>query len=421
MKRWQEYAIVVVLLAVFFGLGLHSYTQKSIANDELPHITAGYSYWKTGDFRLNPEHTPLIKLIAGFPLVLLDAKFPTEDPDWKAGNQWELGAKFIFHYNQNADQMLFWARFPMLLIGVLLGFYLYRWAKQLYGIQAGQLALVLFAFSPNILAHARLVTTDVGVTTFTFITFYYLWNYYQKKHKKYLYLSGLFFGLALAAKYTALYFIPIVGVVIAYEAYSKKKNLLGLFEKKIFLQQVYEFSVVMGIGVGILILSYGIVNFSYFFEGLKMVVSHGLEGHNAYFLGEFRQKGFLLYYPLVFLMKTPLATLALIGLTIIFARKIKKSNEHAYFLIVVGLFVLFTIINKINIGVRHILPIYPFLFLYCSKITKAKFKAKNIIIIVLVLFYIFSTVHAHPHYISYFNEVIGQENGYKYVVLHSVK
>jgi len=412
MNKRKECLIVALFLVIFFALALHSITQKSIINDELVHITAGYSYLKTGDFRLNTEHPPLIKLISAIPLLVLNPYLPLEEPSWEAAltrpiTQWNLGAKFFFIYNNNPDQILFWARLPMLLIGLLLGIYLYKWAKELYGQKAGFLALLLFAFSPNLLAHTRLVTTDMGVTTFIFITFYYIWKYNQTNTKKNLYLSGLFFGLTLASKYTALYFIPIIAVLCLYEAGKNKKKLI---------QQAKNFSILMLIAIAILILSYGIVNFPKFFTGLLQVTIHSAVGHQSYLFGTFSETGFLYYYPLVFLIKTPIATIALIILTIILARKVKQKNENMYFLIIIGLFLVITIINKINIGLRHILPIYPFLFLYCSKITKIKFKAKNVILIVLAIFYIFSTLNAHPHYLPYFNEGIGQENGYKYVV-----
>jgi len=412
MNKRKEYLIVALFLVIFFALALHSITQKSIINDELVHITAGYSYLKTGDFRLNTEHPPLIKIISAIPLLFLNPHLPLEDPAWEAAltqpiTQWNLGARFFFTYNNNPDQILFWARLPMLLIGLLLGIYLYKWAKELYGQKAGFLALLLFTFSPNLLANTRLVTTDMGVTTFIFITFYYIWKYNQTNTKKYLYLSGLFFGLTLASKYTALYFIPIIAVLCLYEAGKNKKKLI---------QQTKNFSILMLIAIAILILSYGIVNFPKFLTGLLQVTIHSVVGHRSYLFGTFSETGFLYYYPLVFLIKTPIATIALIILTIILARKVKQKNENMYFLIIISLFILITIINKINIGLRHILPIYPFLFLYCSKITKTKFKAKNVILIALAIFYIFSTLNAHPHYLPYFNEAIGQENGYKYVI-----
>jgi len=228
----KENIVIILLLAIFFILALHSSAQKSIVTDELAHIPAGYSYMKTGDFRLNPEHPPLIKIIAGIPLVFLNPALPLDDPYWKEADEWNFGAKFLYEYNNNADQLVFWARFPMLLIALLLGFYIYKWSKELYGHKAGLLALTLFAFSPNILAHARLVTTDVGITTFMFITFYYIWKHNRTQSKKYLYVAGLFFGLALATKYTSLYFIPVIAVICVYEAYRslKKKTVVGLLK-----------------------------------------------------------------------------------------------------------------------------------------------------------------------------------------------
>ena len=148
----KEKVIVGILLLIFFILALHSYNQKSIIVDELAHITSGYTYVKTGDFRLNPEHPPLIKTIAAIPLLFLNPNLPPDDQYWVDGDEWNYGANFLFMHNDNTDQIVFWARLPMVLIALLLGVYLYKWAKELYGEKAGLLALTLFAFSPNILA-----------------------------------------------------------------------------------------------------------------------------------------------------------------------------------------------------------------------------------------------------------------------------
>jgi len=187
------------------------------------------------------------------------------------------------------------------------------------------------------------------------------------------------------------------------------------YKAKDILNIIKHFCIIHLTALIVLILTYGIINFPQYIYGLKLVILHSVIGHRSYLLGVFSKQGFWYYYPFVFLIKTPIAILALLILTIILARKIKAKNEHVYFAIILICFILITIKNKINIGLRHILPIYPFIFLYCSKITKIKLKAKNIIIILLVIFLIFSTVNAHPNYISYFNEFAG-DKPYDYVI-----
>jgi len=170
----------------------------------------------------------------------------------------------------------------------------------------------------------------------------------------------------------------------------------------------------MFIGSLVLVLTYGIVRFPTYIYGLKLVILHSVIGHESYLFGTFSEAGFWYYYPIVFLIKTPLVTLFLIIVTFIFARKIKNKNENPYFIIIIAFFLLFTLINKINIGLRHILLIYPFIFLFCSKITKVKIK--NIVVIIIAILYVATTINAHPHYLPFFNQFINPEEAYNYVI-----
>jgi len=191
-KLKHQWLVVATLLILFFGMSVYSMSLKSITNDELTHITSGYSYLKSFDFRMNPEHPPLMKLLAGFPLLFLDPVFPTDHPSWVEGKQWVFGAQFLYFQNDNTDQLIFWARLPMVLIGLLLGFFIFLFAKDLYGKNAGYLALFLYSFSPNFLAHTRLVTTDVGLACFSLMTVYFLYKYLIKKDTGSVWWAGLF-------------------------------------------------------------------------------------------------------------------------------------------------------------------------------------------------------------------------------------
>jgi predicted membrane-bound dolichyl-phosphate-mannose-protein mannosyltransferase len=172
----KEYIIVAFFLMMFFSMSVRSIVLKSITFDELVYIPAGYSYITAYDYRMNPEHPPLMKIIAAAPLLFLSPTLP-KDASWVNGDQWNFGMQFLYVKNENTDQLMFWARMPMILIGALLGVYVFLFARDMYGLGAGYVALALYSFSPNILAHTRLATTDIGVTCFSFISIYYFWKY----------------------------------------------------------------------------------------------------------------------------------------------------------------------------------------------------------------------------------------------------
>ena len=177
--------IVVLLLCILFLQAITSIRNKSITVDEISHISSGYSYIKTGDFRLNVEALPLIDMLSSVPLLFLDPELPLDHPSWinakvleyEEQYHWEFGNQFFFYYNDNPDQILFFGRISVMLLSVLLGFFVFRFAKELYGVKAGLFALFLYSFSPNILAHSRIATVDLGSSCLMFIAVYYFWRF----------------------------------------------------------------------------------------------------------------------------------------------------------------------------------------------------------------------------------------------------
>ena len=169
--------VAVILLAAMFLMAVFSMKDDSLTMDELAHLPAGYSYLSQQDMRLNPEHPPLMKDLAGFPLLFIDGiKFPSEIKDWKddINGQWGFGNIFLFQNNGNlADQMIFWGRIPMIFLLIFLGLFIFKWTRELFGNKAAILALFLYSLSPTFLAHGRLVTTDVAAATGVVLAIYY--------------------------------------------------------------------------------------------------------------------------------------------------------------------------------------------------------------------------------------------------------
>ena len=173
--------IAGLLLLIMLILAVSSIRNDSLTMDEVAHLPAGYSYLTQQDMRLNPEHPPLLKDIAALPLLFFskDINFPSEIPAWQedVNGQWDFGRYFLYQSGNPTTNMIFWSRIPMILILILLGFFVFKWARELFGNCAGLLALFFFSFSPTLIAHGRLVTTDVGAAAGIFIaTYYFIWS-----------------------------------------------------------------------------------------------------------------------------------------------------------------------------------------------------------------------------------------------------
>src|SRR5262245_12317470 len=143
MKRLLCASAVVALLLAFWLQMFLALPKLSATTDEVAHLPAGYSYWITRDFRMNPEHPPLAKLIAALPLLVIKPHLDFNWPEWRDAKEYILGYGFL--YMNGADRLLFWGRIPMTLLATLGGLIVFLWAREMFGLPSGFFALGLFA------------------------------------------------------------------------------------------------------------------------------------------------------------------------------------------------------------------------------------------------------------------------------------
>jgi len=419
--------VVAGFSIVFFCMGLYNISAKSLSCDEIIYLPAGYSYLTKFDYWMNKEHPPLAKLMAGVPLLFLRPTLSTDSPLWGVqSKQLDYGQQFLFRDNANTDQMVFWARVPNLLFGVLLGIYVFLWARDLYGDRAGYVALILASFSPNILAESTLAMTDIGAACLTFISMYYLWKFLYKDEKQGLWLAGVFLGLSLATKFTALSLIPLFMLLTGMRAYSEYRRhpVTPFYRAEPWRAMLLHLTRTFAIAFGVLVLTYGVIHFDRFIAGLWYVIVHNKRGHPAFLMGEHSMGGWPHYFPIAFLIKTPVALLLLIALTCLLYRKINPKFTEAlkrdiFLLLPVAIILGSAVTSRLNIGIRHILPIYPFLFVFVSQIVLINWHAvtKYVVLSGLAVWYIIASLAIAPHYVAYFNELIGgPSRGHHYLL-----
>lgn len=163
----RVWPVVAIFLIVHAALAITSLRHKSLTFDEVVRLTAGYSYWVTGDYRLDPAEPPLAQMWAALPLLADDYCFPAMDqPAWWIADAESIGRQFLFGLGNDLPTMLFRARVMIVLLSIALGLVVYVWSSRLFGQAGGLLSLALYAFSPNLLAHARLVTTETATCLF---------------------------------------------------------------------------------------------------------------------------------------------------------------------------------------------------------------------------------------------------------------
>ncbi len=160
---WVDWLLVGMLLLVYVGLATSSMAVKGNAFDEMSHLTAGVSYWRTGDYRLNSEQGAFPQRWAALPVHLGRFAFPSLDQQWwRISNEWALGQQFFFELGNDLQHMLFVSRLMIVLLGVVLGLIVYVWSRAVFGRVGGFVSLTLYCLSPTILAHTQLVTSDAA-------------------------------------------------------------------------------------------------------------------------------------------------------------------------------------------------------------------------------------------------------------------
>lgn len=430
-------AILVALCVVVFLQAFTSLRIKSLTYDEVAYIAAGYSYVKTGDYRLNPEQPPLMKLLAGAAMLPLDPVLPTGHWSWTdaaagIGNtQWIFGEEFLIHANPNGEELVQAARIPVVFVLMLLVIGSYLFARDLYGERAGLLAATLSAFSPNLLAHGRLATTDLGLACFVLLTVYAYHRFTRNPTPGRLALAGVVLGLALLTKFSAVLLLPLlalwaVALPLAQDGLRAPEGRWGALALRPGWGLVAWSALAAG---GMVLVALLVVSLGYMQPGRPDaylrdlgMVSVNVEGaYQAYFDGVFRPRGVPYYFVAAFLLKTPLAFLLLLGLRAILSWRRPPEGRATRLLLFAPIVVWLVVISwrAFQVGLRYVLPAYPLLFVFAAGIVALPAFERRWVratCVALLAWFVISSVRAHPHYLPYFNELAGgPDNGIEWL------
>src|SRR3989344_5413296 len=225
-RRLISNSIAWLILGMMFVLMFFSSVGESAIMDELAHIPAGYSYLTQKDYRLNPEHPPLAKDLAAFPLIFLNLNFPTEVKAWAEdiNGQWDMGRIFLYESGNDADRILFWSRLPMMILALVFGWLIFYVSRRLNGDRVGLLTLLFYASSPTFVAHSRYVTTDLAAAFGFFIAITVLVRYLESPSPRRLMFCGIVLGIALLMKFSLALLIPFYVLIYFLRVFLNKED-----------------------------------------------------------------------------------------------------------------------------------------------------------------------------------------------------
>ena len=419
--------IAAFIIFVSVIMGITSSINDAPVVDEIPHIGSGYSYIQQGTYEMNPEHPPLAKDLAGISLTLLgihDTAFSMPHPGyWPTDihGQWNLGRNLIFNSGNDADMVMYFARLPLLLFFIFAAIIIFTWTRKLYGDKASLIALFLFSFSPTVIAHGRLVTTDMAALFGTLFCFYWLIKFIKNQTVRNLIIAGLAFGVAQLTKFSLVLVIPIFLIVPLVWGLIHKNLRTGVKTlASTLLIIVIGYIVVVWPIYGLHVRNYSpteqrsdatdiLKDYGYdslrkptpqrnvadliiwssdkpiirplaeYALGVLMVVQRNAGGNQTYFFGQVTFTGTASYFPIVYFIKEPLAywslvLIALIGVFLLY-RKYQCKNTYAWIKDHLAEFTMFlwlilywftSMSAHLNIGVRHLLPTYGFAYILVS-------------------------------------------------------
>jgi 4-amino-4-deoxy-L-arabinose transferase-like glycosyltransferase len=580
--------------AAFAVLVIRHAAVSSGTYDEISHVAAGYSYWRWHDYRIGAQNPPVAKLIATLPL-LGERVWPAEieptpmDPAreapptalvllrhaWtisldKMSAQWVFGSALLYgirdetlrrfgvdrpflvpttatldsgDFYNDADALLFRARMAIMSLGLLLALLVFAWARELHGPAGAALAVALYSFDPNFIAHSGLATVDVGVALFMFGAVYFLWRTCQRIRAASLALMLACFGLALTTKHSAILLAPVFTLLLLGRAVAGGEWPVGAARRvKLGTRRARLWAASLLL-VATALAAYAIVwavhgfrysaardpaaaaaaeralaSSAHHFRALEPAGSELAEGSErpewrrpghlpiersvrreaavrllqrrgptrasaseieeamahaplspssrlilflerhrllpeaylygvaviggawslgagdrSFLRGDFARRGFRSYFLWTFLLKTPLVTILAIAAAlamVVWRRELRRSSL-AFLLLPVGLYLLVAILSSLNIGHRHLLPVYPFLYVLCGRLGPEWARLGDVArrwtagaalgAIALGAFVVFAPAGrptvVYPHYLAYFNELGGgPSNGYRNLV-----
>ncbi len=453
MKRryWVGGTVLLLLLIMVTEVGL-STRRESASWDEGDHIYAGYMNWKHGEYSLNPEHPPLVKLVATLPLLPLDLKIaPRQDRYFKSESYYggrELlfrnGPQYGGHYS--ADTLLFRIHMTVLIFALVLALLLFVAGNEMFGTAAGLIAMTLFVFDPTVLTNAPFVTTDMGAACGFFAAVYTFYRFVKEMRWRRAILCGLAVGLALSAKHSAAALLPLL-VLLAIGDLAGRWKAAGALPTRVTKQMLLGMGAIASIALFVL---WGVYSFRYAMHPIGEVmpplahqmaslspVMRGLISFCAhyhllpesylyglvdvqrvgmfmptYFFGKLYAHGQWFYFPVLLSLKWSIGVLGLLALAIYaFATGKVRRPREVFFLTLPAVFYLaVAMAGPLNIGVRHVLPVFPFVFALAGAGTGwliQQRKAWIYVVAPLLLWHVVDSVRMFPNYMPYANVLWG--------------
>jgi hypothetical protein len=460
-----------VLVLAWWTMAVTAVARKSNVFDEISELTAGYSYWLTGDFRLVPEGGNLPQRWAALPLLAGPYRFPSLDQEaWRQMDPFATGYHFFYDVGNDLDAMLLTSRAAMAVLGGALGLVVYAWSRRLFGSGGGIVSVALYAFCPALLANGPLVTHDTTVALFLTATAWALWELFETLSPRSVITTALAAAGLSVAKPSGLLIGPIAVVLLAIRVADGRPLPVALGRGRELRSRLAQLAALLAaatiVVAVVVVVIWAFYDFRYAlfrtpdnghapldWDGLLggagrlgPVLAIGRRHHllpeaylygvayvmknaatrPAFLNGAHSWIGFRSFFPYSVAVKTPicLGALVLAGVAGAVIEPTARVRENLYrsapLWVLLGVYWAAALSTHLNIGHRHMLPTYPAMLVLAGGLVvwlgRSGWTAR-VLVVAAGLVYVVESLLTWPDYLAYFNQLAGgPRQAYRHLV-----
>ncbi|WP_405650996.1 ArnT family glycosyltransferase [Streptomyces sp. NBC_00019] len=425
-RPWLVPLLVVLLLAQMAFAMVTTAVQQTPTIDEPVYVGTAADSLHEHEIRYNPEHPPLGKLVIAVGVALADPRY---DPSF-SGDQGQVGRHLLYESGNDPWQVMLWARLPVIVLTLAFGLVVLAFARELVGPAGGVVALALYAFSPDVIAHGSLATLDVPTAGFLLTSVWLLWRA-RRRPRLYVPLAGLAAGAALATKMSALAAVPVLLALAAWSVWRHDSH----DRRKALARAAAGAGVVAVVAIAVVWLSYLVVDprlrwtpqqhvpvvhglrallvdLMPFPEAYRdgMRVQFGFENHpwQGFLFGRLYTGSLWYYLPAALLVKTPLGMLALWAAGAVAVVAVRRLRPAApYLLVPTAVLLAAAMTGSRDFGTRYAVFVPMFLAVAAAGVLAVRRRWAVAAAGALVLFVAVSSVRTFPYYLPYSNEAFG--------------
>ncbi|MDD5262498.1 MAG: hypothetical protein PHD76_11700 [Methylacidiphilales bacterium] len=465
------------LLVLYYLQAVTACRHQSVTFDETTHLTGGYLLWTHPECKHTPSNGVLAQQLAALPLLFNNLSFPELNHEpWSRMDEWGVGYSFLYTMGNSTESMLWQGRAMIALLGLAAGALVFVWSRELFGMAGGLISLFVFAFCPTMLAQGTLVSSDMAAAFGFLIATHAFWKATHRISAWTLLYSTLGLGLLIISKMSSILIALIFALILVVRIFSSLPVQVdfGFASRRCegWRRGIAWAGLLLTQAIGVIGILWLVYDFNYlsmkaveirqqllisgpvlegwvldaiarsglippaFVEGLTSAI-RSAELRMAFLNGRYSVQGWWWFFPYAFLVKTPLASLALIlmaGPTWILAKRTAAAQragnddsirlpslyELSPLLILVCVYAVVCLTSKLNIGYRHMLPMIPPLYILAGMNAWLLFQWKpwgRLAVGTLLAGVLGASLSLRPHYLAFFNSLAGgPKNGYRHLV-----